>query len=87
MPTFNMDNQSQETDVKGDAVNMGVIDTGATPAKQVNATYPAAAATYAYHTDSGLHDFFTTTGNTTKIAPEKYWDETLNSDNGGTAVT
>lgn len=66
MPTFNKDNHSQETDIKGDA-----IDPAEHAGETVNATRPGEP--YEYPADAGLHDFFT--DNPSYSATEKYWDD------------
>ena len=71
MPTFNKDNRSQETDIKGDAVDPNDPVTGS---EVMNTTKPGGLN--AYDPEAGEHDYFVT--ETTWTAPEKYWDNGAN---------
>jgi hypothetical protein len=70
MPTFNKDNHSEETDVKGAA-----IDPNTLPVDEPANTTKIDGA-YAYHADAGKHDYFDTTA--TWEATEKTWDSDNN---------
>jgi hypothetical protein len=60
MPTFNKDNHSQETDIKGDALDPAPLQVGEDP----NATRQGESHAYPYPTnpgvdpDAGMHDYF-----------------------------
>jgi hypothetical protein len=84
MPTFNKDNMSQETDIKGDASDSGSLAT----TEQMNTTKRGGSNEYAHVPDpaspstpaAGDHNYFETV--TTWDAPEKYWDDDANSGAG-----
>ena len=79
MPTFNKDNHSKETDIKGDAVDRN----GLAPGEVMNETKPG--GTNAYSADAGLHDYFSTAPNDTYSAYEKYWDDIFEVHEVGTS--
>jgi len=87
MPTFNKDNMSKETDVKGDAVDPQPLQIG----EVINTTrrdagIPRSAeeppiGIAAYDADAGTHNYFTE--NPTHEAQVKFWDR----DNESHAIT
>jgi hypothetical protein len=88
MPTFNKDNHSLETDIKGDAIDPAVLVAG----EQMNTTKRTGSHEYLHVPDpanpgapaAGEHDYFDTV--TTWQAPEKYWDAEADNGAGGKGV-